>query len=326
MPRSVVTGVAGFIGSHLAEHLVAQGHEVVGIDCFTPYYSPQLKRVNLAALMAKPGFQLVEGDLSTLDLGPVLEGADYVFHQAAQAGVRASWGERFTEYAQHNVLATQRLLEALRGRPLRKLVYASSSSVYGDARLPMRETARPQPVSPYGVTKLAAEHLCRLYHVNYGLPAVALRYFTVYGPRQRPDMGIHKFIRAIAAGDRIHVYGDGTQSRDFTYVDDIVRANVLAALSRVTGTAINIGGGSRIVLRDLLDMLQDAVGQRAQLVYMANQKGDIGHTAADCRRAQRLLGFVPAVDIVAGLHRQVSWQLGVCNTPPQVGRRLAAAV
>ena len=326
MPRSVVTGVAGFIGSHLAEHLVAQGHEVVGIDCFTPYYSPQLKRVNLAALMAKPGFQLVEGDLSTLDLGPVLEGADYVFHQAAQAGVRASWGERFTEYAQHNVLATQRLLEALRGRPLRKLVYASSSSVYGDARLPMRETARPQPVSPYGVTKLAAEHLCQLYHVNYDLPAVALRYFTVYGPRQRPDMGIHKFIRAIAAGDPIHVYGAGTQSRDFTYVDDIVRATVLAALSRVTGTPINIGGGSRIVLRDLLDMLQDAVGQRAQLVYMANQQGDVGHTAADCRRAQRLLGFVPAVDIVAGLHRQVSWQLGVCNTPPQEGRRLAAAV
>jgi UDP-glucose 4-epimerase len=276
--------------------------------------------------MAKPHFQLVEGDLSTVDLGPVLEGAHYVFHQAAQAGVRASWGQTFAEYTQHNVLATQRLLEALRGRPLRKLVYASSSSVYGDARLPMRETARPQPISPYGVTKLAAEHLCQLYHVNYGLPAVALRYFTVYGPRQRPDMGIHTFIRAIAAGDPISVYGDGTQSRDFTYVDDIVRANVLAALSPVTGTAINIGGGSRIMLRDVLDVLQEAVGQRAQLVYMATQKGDVGHTAADCRRAQRLLGFAPAMNIIEGLHRQVAWQLGASNTPLHEGGRLAAAV
>jgi UDP-glucose 4-epimerase len=302
------------------------GHEVVGLDCFTAYYSPQLKRANLAVLMAKPRFQLVEGDLSAVDLGPVLEGVDYVFHQAAQAGVRASWGQTFAEYTQHNVLATQRLLEALRGRPLRKLVYASSSSVYGDARLPMRETARPQPISPYGVTKLAAEHLCQLYHVNYGLPAVALRYFTVYGPRQRPDMGIHTFIRAIAAGDPIPVYGDGTQSRDFTYVDDIVRANVLAALSPVTGTAINIGGGARIMLRDVLDALQEAVGQRAQLVYKAQQKGDVGHTAADCRRAQRLLGFVPTVDMSEGLRRQVAWQLGACKTPLQEGGRLAAAV
>jgi nucleoside-diphosphate-sugar epimerase len=176
------------------------------------------------------------------------------------------------------------------------------------------------------VTKLAAEHLCQLYHVNYGLPAVALRYFTVYGPRQRPDMGIHKFIHAIAAGEPIHVYGDGTQSRDFTYVDDIVRANILAALSPVTGTAINIGGGSRIALRDVLGELQEAVGQQAQLVYMANQKGDVGHTAADCKRAQRLLGFLPAVDIVEGLQRQVAWQLSVCTTPRQEGGRLAAAV
>ena len=326
MPHSVVTGVAGFIGSHLAEHLIDLGHEVVGLDCFTPYYSPRLKRANLAVLMAKPRFRLVEGDLSALDLGPVLEGADYVFHQAAQAGVRASWGQTFAEYTQHNVLATQRLLEALRGRPLRKLVYASSSSVYGNARLPMRETARPQPLSPYGVSKLAAEHLCQLYHVNYGLPAVALRYFTVYGPRQRPDMAIHRFIRAIAAGEPIPLYGDGAQSRDFTYVDDIVRANVLAALAPLRGTAINIGGGARIALRDVLDVLQEAVGQRAQLLYRAPQKGDVAHTAADCGRAQRLLGFVPAVDISEGLHRQVAWQLGAGATPLHKGGRLAAAV
>jgi UDP-glucose 4-epimerase len=307
--RSVVTGVAGFIGSHLAEHLVALGHDVVGIDCFTSYYDPQIKHANLAALRAEPRFHLVDADLATADLGSLLEGVDYVFHQAAQAGVRASWGETFADYTHHNVLATQCLLEALKGQPLRKLVYASSSSVYGDARLPMRETARPQPVSPYGVTKLAAEHLCQLYHVNYGLPVVALRYFTVYGPRQRPDMGIYKFIRAVAAGDAIPVYGDGTQSRDFTYVDDIVQANVLAALSPVSGEVFNVGGGTRIVLRDLLAAIEEAVGQRAQLAHLAHQKGDVGHTGADCTRAQRRLGFTTRVGIAEGLRRQVAWQL-----------------
>ena len=307
--RSVVTGAAGFIGSHLAEHLLTLGHDVLGIDCFTSYYAPQLKRANIAALLAEPRFRLVDADLTTADLGPLLDGADYVFHQAAQAGVRASWGESFVQYTRHNVLATQRLLEALKGRPLRKLVYASSSSVYGNARLPMRETARPQPVSPYGVTKLAAEHLCHLYHVSYGLPVVSLRYFTVYGPRQRPDMAIHKFICAIATGESIALYGDGTQSRDFTYVEDVVRANVRAALTPVAGMVMNIGGGVSITLRALLEVLQDVVGRRARLVHLGDQKGDVGHTAADCRRAKRLLGFVPAVDIVDGLRRQVAWQL-----------------
>jgi len=307
--RSIVTGVAGFIGSHLAEHLVALGHEVVGIDCFTPYYDPAIKRGNVAALLAAPRFWLVDADLATANLGPLLAGADYVFHQAAQAGVRASWGESFATYTRHNVLATQRLLEALKDQPIRKLVYASSSSVYGDARLPMRETARPQPVSPYGVTKLAAEHLCHLYHANYGLPTVALRYFTVYGPRQRPDMGIHKFIRAIAAGGTISVYGDGTQSRDFTYVEDIVRANLLAAQAPVEGAVINIGGGSRITLSDLLELLQALVGRRAHLAHLGGQKGDVGHTGADSSRARRLLGFVPSVDLAGGLRRQVAWHL-----------------
>src|SRR5579872_1525979 len=195
--RSIVTGAAGFIGSHLAEQLVALGHDVVGIDSFTPYYDARVKRANIAGLLCSPRFHLVEADLATADLGPMLEGADYVFHQAAQAGVRASWGASFAGYVDYNVLATQRLLEALKNHPPRRVVYASSSSVYGDAELPMRETARPQPVSPYGVTKLAAEHLCHLYRVNYGVPTIALRYFTVYGPRQRPDMGIHKFIHAI---------------------------------------------------------------------------------------------------------------------------------
>jgi UDP-glucose 4-epimerase len=307
--RSIVTGAAGFIGSHLAEHLLALGHDVVGIDCFTPYYEARLKRANVSALLAEPRFRLVHADLASDDLRPLLDGADYVFHQAAQAGVRASWGDSFTHYTRHNVVATQRLLEALKDRPLRKLVYASSSSVYGDARLPMRETERPRPVSPYGVTKLAAEHLCYLYHVNYGVATVALRYFTVYGPRQRPDMGIHKFIRAIAAGDPISVYGDGSQSRDFTYVDDIVRANLLAALAPIEGSVLNIGGGARIALQDLLSLIQDAVGQRAQIVHVSDQKGDVGHTEADCRLAYRLLGFRPVVGIAEGVCRQVAWQL-----------------
>lgn len=307
--RSVVTGAAGFIGSHLAEHLLTLGHDVVGIDCFSAYYDPGLKRANIAALLTEPSFRLITADLTTDDLHPALEGADYVFHQAAQAGVRASWGESFEQYARHNVVATQRLLEALKGRPVRKLVYASSSSVYGQVRLPMRETARPQPVSPYGVTKLAAEHLCHLYHVNYGLPAVALRYFTVYGPRQRPDMAINKFIRAIAAGDAIPIYGDGSQSRDFTYVEDVVRANILAAQSPIEGTVMNIGGGTRIMLRDLLEVLQKIMGRRAHLAFLGGQKGDVGHTLADCARARRLLGFVPQVDITEGLRREVAWHV-----------------
>ncbi len=306
--RSVVTGVAGFIGSTLAERLIALGHDVVGIDCFTPYYDVRVKRANLARLLAEPGFTLVEGDLVSLDLGPALDGADYVFHQAAQAGVRASWGDTFATYTHCNVDATQRLLEALKEQPIRKLVYASSSSVYGNAELPMRETVRPQPVSPYGVTKLAAEHLCYLYHVNFGVPTVSLRYFTVYGPRQRPDMGIHKFIRAVLSGEPITVYGDGTQSRDFTFVDDIVQANVQAALQPVVGEAINVGGGSRIVLNDLLSLIQEAVGRPARLVYAENQKGDVGHTGAYCSRAHELLDFQPAVDIAEGVRRQVAWQ------------------
>lgn len=315
--RSIVTGVAGFIGSHLAEHLIALGHDVTGIDCFSSYYDPGLKRANITNLLAGPRFRLITADLATDEIADFLEGADFVFHQAAQAGVRASWGEGFAQYTQDNVLATQRLLEALKGRPLRKLVFASSSSVYGNVSLPMRETERPQPVSPYGVTKLAAEHLCHLYHLNYHLPTVALRYFTVYGPRQRPDMGIHKFIRAIDCGEPIPIYGDGTQSRDFTYVADILRANVLAALSPVEGAVINVGGGSRIVLSELLELLQDAVGRRARLVHLDDQKGDVGHTAADCSRALNLLGFVPSVNIKEGVRRQVAWQLeGSRQTAP----------
>ncbi len=307
--RSIVTGVGGFIGSHLAEHLLELGHEVIGIDCFTNYYDVRLKHSNLATLLGMPGFTLVEDDLTTMDVSPYLRGCDFVFHQAGQAGVRASWGESFIQYTNHNILATQRLLEALKGQPIKKLVFASSSSVYGNARLPMLETALPQPVSPYGVTKLAAEHLCYLYHANYGVPYVALRYFTVYGPRQRPDMAINKFIRAIATGNPITVYGDGTQSRDFTYVEDIVRANALAATAPISDGVVNICGGSRITVAELLRTMRDTIGREPRLEYIADQRGDVGHTGADSSRARRLLGFVPRTRLEDGLRAQIAWQL-----------------
>lgn len=307
--RSVVTGAAGFIGSHLAEHLVALGHEVVGIDCFTPYYDAAIKRANLAMLLDDPHFHLVAADLATVELRPLLRGADYVFHLAAQPGVRASWGDHFAEYTARNILATQRLLEAIKDLPVRKLVFASSSSVYGNAPLPMCEAAPPRPISPYGVSKLAAEHLCLLYEASHGLPVVALRYFTVYGPRQRPDMAIHRFIRAIARGERISLYGDGDRSRDFTYVDDVVRATTQAALSPASGMALNIGGGSRIALRDLISALAASIGCPARVAHLDDQRGDVAHTTADCAQARRVLGFAPSVGIAEGLRRQVAWQL-----------------
>jgi len=226
--RMVVTGAAGFIGSHVCEALVARGHDVVGIDSFSDYYDVAQKRDNLSALSGDRRFQLIEGSLSALDLGPLLEGASVVFHLAAQAGVRKSWGAEFERYIEDNIRATQRLCEAMKGRTAR-LVYSSSSSVYGQtARLPMCEDHPTRPLSPYGVTKLAAEALCLLYGANHGLPVACLRYFTVYGPRQRPDMAFHRFIRAALRGEPIEVYGSGTQTRDFTFIADAVAANLAA--------------------------------------------------------------------------------------------------
>lgn len=310
MMCSLVTGAAGFIGSHLVDRLLADGHQVIGVDSLTSYYDPAIKRANLAHLAADRRFRLVQADLTTADLGPLLKNVDYVFHQAAQAGVRASWGSTFTDYVTHNLLATQALLEAVKACPPRKVVFASSSSVYGNAPLPMRETARARPVSPYGVTKLAAEHLCHVYQVNYGVPIVALRYFTVYGPRQRPDMGMHRFIQAVATGAPITVYGDGLQSRDYTYVGDIVEANRLAALSSQVGATFNIGGGSQVTLRDVFRTIECTLGKKACLILADQQRGDVDHTAADTGQARRLLGYRPSVDLAEGVRRQVAWQVG----------------
>ncbi len=308
----LVTGVAGFIGSHLAERLLREGYQVTGIDCFLDYYPRATKLQNLETLLTSPRFRLVEENLVTTDLSRLLEGVDVLFHQAAQAGVRASWGNQFAIYTENNVLATQRLLEACVNRPLQKFVYASTSSVYGDTpTLPMQEESILKPVSPYGVSKLAAEHLCYLYWKNFAVPTVSLRYFTVFGPRQRPDMGFHKFIRAIQTGKEITVYGDGEQTRDFTYVTDVVEANLLAMQSPVTGAVFNIGGGSRISVLEVLRVLERLMGKPLRLKHDQIQKGDMRHTYADISRAKAHLGYVPRVSLQEGLQEEIRWLQGV---------------
>lgn len=306
--KCVVTGAAGFIGSHLAERLLADGHEVLGIDCFTDYYPRPLKEANLARLRDHAGFRLVEERLQDGALARHLEGAASVFHLAAQAGVRASWGREFAHYTEHNVLATQRLLEAAlaAGRP--RVVYASSSSVYGDSSvLPLREDGPCQPVSPYGVTKLAAEHLARLYHRNHGLETVSLRFFTVYGPRQRPDMAFHRFLKAARDGQPLTLYGDGTQTRDFTFVDDIVSAARAAALSGRPGCVYNVGGGERVALHEVLRLVETVAGRRLQIQRQDAQMGDMKDTFADTSRAASELGFRSTVPLAAGLEREWLW-------------------
>ena len=306
---ALVTGAAGFIGSHLCEALVARGFEVTGVDCFTDYYDPAIKRRNVAGLLAGPRFTLLTLDLSVDDFAALPQAPRYVFHQAAQPGVRAAWGAAFSEYTRHNVLATQRLLEHLKGSAVEKVVVASSSSVYGDAeRMPTGEYDLPRPFSPYGVTKLAAEHLALLYARNFRVPAVALRYFTVYGPRQRPDMGFHKFIRAMLRGEEIGVYGDGEQTRDFTFVADAVAANLAAAEKGVPGRAYNVGGGSRVSVNRVLEALGEIAGAPPKVAHGPAQPGDPRDTGADIARARGDLGWSPAVALSDGLARQYAWQ------------------
>ena len=307
--RVLVTGAAGFIGSNLSERLLALGHDVIGVDCFSDYYPRWIKERNLQRLRAAgAAFRFEEGDLSRIALQPLLQDVQWVFHQAAQAGVRASWGESFQVYAKDNVMATQRLLEAVKGMPLQKFVYASSSSIYGDAEsFPTPESALPRPVSPYGVTKLAGEQLCYLYWRNYGVPTVALRYFTVYGPRQRPDMAFHIFSRALLEGRPINIFGDGQQTRDFTFIQDALSANVLAAERGEPGSVFNIGGGSQITLRDAIALLEDAAGREAILNHEEVRRGDARHTSADIRKAERELGYQPTITIAEGLKRELSW-------------------
>lgn len=309
--KAVVTGVAGFIGSSLAESLVADGAEVVGVDCFTDYYPRETKESNVAALRDHRAFRLVEGRVQELDLAPILDGAEQVFHLAAQAGVRASWGRDFLHYTDHNVLATQRLLEAALAGARPVVVNASSSSVYGDSTdLPLREDARCRPVSPYGVTKLAAEHLAVLYARNFGLPTVSLRYFTVYGPRQRPDMAFHRFFRAVLEDQPLSIYGDGRQTRDFTFVSDIVAATRAAAVSGRPGSVYNVGGGERVELNQVLRLIEEISGRPLRIQREEDQKGDMRDTFADTTAAARDLGFRSHVSLAQGLAREWDWLRG----------------
>ena len=302
--KALVTGCAGFIGSTLVDRLLADGYEVFGIDRFSDYYPREIKERNLSSAIGHPQFTFIEDDILQIEDYPLV---DYVFHLAAQAGVRASWGKSFEVYIRDNIQATQHLLECYKGTDIKKFVYSSSSSVYGDVELPMREDSLPQPVSPYGVTKLAAEHLCYLYWKNYGVPTISLRYFTVYGPRQRPDMGINKFVRAVMNGEAITVYGDGTQTRDFTYIDDVVEANNLAAMSNLEGEVFNIGGGNRISVNDLIGAIEEVTGRVATVRHVGEQKGDVKDTWADTRKAERLLGWHARIGIVQGLARYIDW-------------------
>ena len=307
-----MTGCGGFIGSTLTEALLARGDAVVGVDCFTPYYDVDTKRANLATAREHERFTLVEADLRTAELAPLVEGVDAVFHQAAQPGVRLSWSAGFGEYDSHNVLATQRLLEAAVAAAVPRVVYASSSSVYGQApSYPTTEDDLPRPHSPYGVTKLAAEHLCGLYAANWGLSTVSLRYFTVYGPRQRPDMATHRLCEAALGGDPFPLYGDGSAVRDFTFVDDVVTANVAAGEADVEpGTVLNVAGGGQTTMAELIELVGEVAGSPVEVRREPAQPGDVRRTGGMIDRTTALLGWEPRVDIATGVARQVEWHRG----------------
>jgi nucleoside-diphosphate-sugar epimerase len=304
--RCLVTGAAGFIGSHLSERLLEEGHEVVGLDALIPYYPPAVKEGNLDAARGHRSFTWHRLDLRHDPLDAALEGVEIVFHLAAMPGLPRSWTD-FDLYESCNVTATQRLLEAVRRVPeLPRFVYASTSSVYGRFATG-NETLPTRPVSPYGVTKLAAENLCRAYAEEHGLALTVLRYFSVYGPRQRPDMGYHRFVSAILAGGEVTVYGDGQQVRGNTYVLDCVEATV-AAVGAVPGEVYNVGGGEAVTVWEVLRKLEGIIGRRAQVRRQPARAGDQRCTCADTTKLQRHLGWVSQTPLDEGLARQVAWQ------------------
>jgi nucleoside-diphosphate-sugar epimerase len=308
--RALVTGAAGFIGSHLAEALLARGDDVVGVDCFVPYYDPALKRANLAPQLASSRALFVEADLRVADIDALLDGVDVVFHEAGQAGVRHSWSDGFNDYVEHNVLVTQRLLEAVKRRSGScRIVGASSSSVYGhQERYPVREEDLPRPFSPYGVTKLAAEHLGVLYADNWGVPFVALRYFTVYGPRQRPDMSLYRLCDAALRGTHFPRYGDGEQVREFTYVDDIVAGNLAAADADLDGAMfMNLAGGGEITLSALTALVEELSGSKIAIDEQEAKAGDARRNGGATDRAAELLGWKPNVALRDGVAAQLAW-------------------
>ncbi|MEF2977450.1 NAD-dependent epimerase/dehydratase family protein [Subtercola sp. YIM 133946] len=307
--RYLVTGVAGFVGSNIARSLLMNGHEVVGIDAMTDYYDVAIKRRNLASLQVDY-FTFVEDDLNSADVESLLDGVDVIFHQAGQPGVRKSWGRDFDIYTEANVNATQKLLEGARNASgLKRLVYASSSSIYGDAEsFPTKETDRPAPLSPYGVTKLAAEHMCTLYAKNFGLPTVSLRYFTVYGPGQRPDMAFTRFVKSVVRDEEITVFGSGEQIRDFTFIDDVVQANLLAGGSDCEpGSVFNVAGGSSVSVNDVLDILAELNGSPLRVTRTEKALGDVFRTGGSTEAITAALGWMPKVDVREGLKRHLAW-------------------
>jgi nucleoside-diphosphate-sugar epimerase len=317
--RALVTGCAGFIGSHLVERLLAEGTTVLGVDSFTNYYAREIKKANMSAFRDHPAFEFRRLDLSREPVDGLLNGIEVVYHLAGQPGVRGSFGETFKTYARHNIEGTQRLLEQAVGNPLQAFVYASSSSVYGnDVPSPTPEDAPTTPLSPYGMTKIAVEQLAGVYFRSQGVPVVGLRYFSVYGPRQRPDMAFSRFIGQLVIGRAITVYGDGHQLRDFTYVDDVVEGTLRAAVSGTPGAAYNIGGGHPVELLDAIEQLGELLERPVETQWLPAVPGDVNHTSADARLARRDLGFKPQTKLKHGLKAQVKAAL---HDLPQLKRR-----
>ncbi len=310
MTQVVITGVAGFIGSTLAEKLLHDGHNVRGIDSFTNYYPPRMKEKNIENCLKHTNFSLIRQDLeSSLDLSTIFKNAEYIFHLAAQPGVRASWGKEFVIYVKNNISVTQKILESLKNNTiLKKFVLASSSSVYGNQPSIMNEeTSLTRPVSPYGVTKLAAENLTNLYFKNYKIPTVSLRYFTVYGPKQRPDMAFTRFFNSIIKDKKLSIFGNGEQTRDFTYVDDIVKATINAATSDSVGEILNVGGGSVFSLSQIIEFMKEITEKEFEIDFNAEQKGDVKHTSADISKAKKLINYKSNTDIKYGLTQQYEY-------------------
>ncbi|WP_311052142.1 NAD-dependent epimerase/dehydratase family protein [Rhodococcus qingshengii] len=306
----LVTGAAGFIGSAISKRLLSEGYAVLGVDSLNDYYEVELKKQRLESLTSIPGFSFLHGDLLTIPVRTILEPVDFVIHQAGQPGVRNSWSEGFDEYVSRNVLLTQRLLEGSREFDIKRFIYASSSSLYGNQdEWPCTELAVPRPFSPYGVTKLAAEHLVSLYAENFGLHTTSLRYFTVYGPGQRPDMAFHRFFESVISGTPVNIFGDGDQRRDFTYVDDIVEANFLAmtADSASKGEVYNVCGGTDATVNEILDTIGEICLKPVPVVRIPSISGDVRRTAGDSTKIRRTLNWKPEVDLRSGLTSQFEW-------------------
>ena len=310
MTQVVITGVAGFIGSTLAEKLLHDGHNVRGIDSFTNYYPPRMKEKNIENCLKHTNFSLIRQDLeSSLDLSTIFKNTEYIFHLAAQPGIRASWGKEFAIYVKNNISVTQKILESLKNNTtLKKFVLASSSSVYGNqSNIMNEETSLTRPVSPYGVTKLAAENLTNLYFKNYKIPTVSLRYFTVYGPKQRPDMAFTRFFNSIIKDKKLSIFGNGEQTRDFTYVDDIVKATINAATSDSVGEILNVGGGSVFSLSEIIEFMKEITQKEFEIDFKTEQKGDVRHTSADISKAKKLINYKSNTDIKYGLTQQYEY-------------------